>query len=161
MQQQQHIKPHPAERAPSPPPFSLRSPCWLSLPFPLQPSRLGKQFAPQTAPSAHYRSSPSACRSEVHPSSSSSSSSVAHLHLRPLPWQLEEDIRILRFGFQAPSQKDSAYGRHMATHSKSYLYLTRPINQTRGSSLALVDRQKPHWSTDAGGKLVCFCFVDA
>lgn len=156
--QQRHIKSHPAERALSPPPFSLRSPCWLSLPFPSQLSRLGKQFAPQTAPSAHYRSSPSACRSEVHPSSSPLARCPPPSPSSP--WQHEEDIRILRFGFQAPSQKDSAYGRHMATHSKSYLYLTRPINQTRVSSAAPVDGQ-PQWRTDAGGKLVCFCFLDA
>lgn len=45
------------------------------LPIPSRQPRLGKQFVPQTAPSAHYRSSPSACRSEAHPSSSFSSSS--------------------------------------------------------------------------------------
>lgn len=70
--QQRRIKHHPAERALSPAPstpFTPNRPPFLHSPsLSLAAISSGKQFAPQTAPSAHYRSSQSACRSEIHPS---------------------------------------------------------------------------------------------
>lgn len=54
------------------------------------------------------------------------------------------------------AKKDSAYGRHMATFSKSYLYLTRPINQEQISFSVLVAWQKACSRTDAGSKFVWF-----
>lgn len=58
-------------------------------------------------------------------------SPVAHLHLRPLPWQHEEDIRILRFGFQAPSQKDMCIQQ---TYGHAFKILSL-FNQTHQSNV--------------------------
>lgn len=61
--QQRRIKHHPAERALSPAPstpFTPSRPPFLHSPsLSLAAISSGKQFAPQTAPSAHYRSSQS------------------------------------------------------------------------------------------------------
>lgn len=82
--QRRHITHHPAERALSPAPFTPFTPASaVRSPFPsLAAIMRGKPFAPETAPSAHYHSSQSACRSEIHPSSPQP---VAHLHLRLFP----------------------------------------------------------------------------
>lgn len=53
-------------------------------------------------------------------------------------------------------KRQCIYGRHMATFSKSYLYLTRPINHKQISFSALVAWQKACSSTDAGSKFVRF-----
>lgn len=114
--QQRRIKHHPAERALSPAPFTPFTPSPPS-PFPsLAAISRGKQFAPQTARSAHYRFSQSACRSEIHPSSPLLVAHLhLHLHLLPAPpalplWKHEEDVRILKmFCIRALSQKETAH----------------------------------------------------
>lgn len=81
--QRRRIKHGPAERALSPAPFTPFTPASTPLSFPsLAAIMRGKQSAPETAPSAHYHSSQSACRSEIHPSSRQP---VAHLHFRLFP----------------------------------------------------------------------------
>lgn len=67
-------------------------------------------------------------------------SPVAHLHLRPLPWQHEEDIRILRFSFQALSQKRQCI-RQTYGHAFKILSL---FNQTHQSNA--------HFLFGAGGQ---------
>lgn len=124
----------------------------------------GKQFTPQTAQSAHYRSSQSACRSEIHPSSPQL---IAHPHLCLLPqaFPLWKSCMKKTSGYwrcsasRLRAKRDGAYGRHMATFSKSYLYLTRPINHEQISfSVLLWPGQKALSSTDVEGKICLFLF---
>lgn len=61
-------------------------------------------------------------------------------HLRPLPWQHEEDIRILRFSFQASSQKRQCI-RQTYGHAFKILSL---FNQTHQSNA--------HFLIGAGGQ---------
>lgn len=108
--------------------------------LPSQLSCAGRSLHPQTAPSAHYRFSQSPCRSEIHPSSPLYSSRVSTFSCSsgsptPLPWRKQHED-VLQPGSEP--KRDSAQGRHMATFSKSYLYLTRSINQKQISSSAVI-----------------------
>lgn len=110
--------------------------------LPSQLSCAGRSLHPQTAPSAHYRFSQSPCRSEIHPSSPLYSSRVSTFslllwlpHPNPLQWRKQHED-VLQPGSEP--KRDSAQGRHMATFSKSYLYLTRSINQKQISSSAVI-----------------------
>lgn len=161
---QRSIKHHPAERALSPAPvapFPLPPPLLRSLP--LQLSHAGSSLHPRqpqaliiaflSRPVALKSTPPPPFRCPPPPPSSPPALPLQKSSMKKMSgyWRCSAS--------RLWAKRDGAYGRHMATFSKSYLYLTRPINHGQISCSPLMAGQKACSRTDVGGKFARFYFL--